>query len=213
MGRRGEVGGTGGESGCGRPVDVGTAARAERWPGVPPGGGRSPPPPAAARTASAPPPPPPPPRPPPSSCQGHGGDGCYGGRVEERAGPGPQQAPVWAWPGPLPPPDWLSAVLGAGQAVHCRTTEGGWGGGADVRWVTAGKVTHRDKHTPTHTHTHAAVTQALRGVCEPAAMLSWLRPLTGGSASLSVSMLALQTNFKKTVCVCVSSFFILELLC
>ena len=41
----------------------------------------------------------------------------------EGAGPGPGQRPGWALPGPLPPPDWASAVLGPGQAVHWRTQE------------------------------------------------------------------------------------------
>ncbi len=41
----------------------------------------------------------------------------------EGAGPGPEQRPGWTLPGPLPPPDWASAVLGPGQAVHWRTQE------------------------------------------------------------------------------------------
>lgn len=41
----------------------------------------------------------------------------------EGAGPGPEQRPGWPSPGPLPPPDWASAVLGPGQAVHWRTQE------------------------------------------------------------------------------------------
>lgn len=41
----------------------------------------------------------------------------------EGAGPGPAQRPAWALPGPLPPPDWASAVLGPGQAVHWRTKD------------------------------------------------------------------------------------------
>ena len=40
-------------------------------------------------------------------------------------GPGPEQHPGWALPGPLPPPDWASAVLGPGQAVHWRAQRTG----------------------------------------------------------------------------------------
>lgn len=52
--------------------------------------------------------------------------GVEGERADrvEGAGLGPEQRPGWAMPGPLPPPDWASAVLGPGQAVHWRTEQG-----------------------------------------------------------------------------------------
>lgn len=82
------------------------------------------------------------------------------------SGLGPEQHPCWALPGPLPPPDWASAVLGPGQGVHWRTQKRERvsqpaAGQKNKAALTSGELLHRGKVTTAHqvnkhTHTHTS---------------------------------------------------------